>query len=64
MLTSPQHNMVCGPLDSRHDVILRIQKTHADNIASGDKNHEFRKYKLDADVNKVWLFIDEKKEIQ
>lgn len=56
--------MVCGPIDSPHDVILRILDVHASNIVAGDKNHEFRRYRLEEDISRIWLYVDEEKTIQ
>ncbi|KAI1786140.1 hypothetical protein LXA43DRAFT_898499 [Ganoderma leucocontextum] len=56
--------MLCGDDESPKDVILRILKKHMPHIISGHKNHEYRSYRLDERVTRVWLFVDEDKEIR
>lgn len=51
--------MTCSELESPADVILRIDSTHADNIALGIKNHEYRMYQLDDQVKRIWLFVNQ-----
>ncbi|KAI1782007.1 hypothetical protein LXA43DRAFT_1104935 [Ganoderma leucocontextum] len=56
--------MLCGDDESPTDVILRILKKHMPHIISGHKNHEYRNYRLDDKVTRVWLYVDEDTEIQ
>ena len=56
--------MNCGADDSCADVILRITKANMDLIVRGKKNHEYRKYELEADVQTIWLYVDETEAIQ
>ncbi|KAI1781843.1 hypothetical protein LXA43DRAFT_1105218 [Ganoderma leucocontextum] len=59
-----EHNMLCGNDESPTNAILRILKKHMPHIISGHKNHEYRTYRLDEQVTRVWLYVDEDKEIQ
>lgn len=56
--------MSCGDRDDPTQVVLRIRTTHADDIASGIKNHEYRMYRLDDRVRHIWLFEDEQQAIR
>lgn len=38
------------------DVLLSIKPEHLANIASQDKNHEYRKYRLKDGVSRLWLY--------
>jgi hypothetical protein len=38
------------------DVLLSIKPVHLANIASGQKNHEYRKYRLRDGVTRLWLY--------
>ncbi|KAI1782315.1 hypothetical protein LXA43DRAFT_906105 [Ganoderma leucocontextum] len=51
--------MVCSERDDPTHVVLRIRTAHANDIASGTKNHEYREYELDKQVKFIWLFEDE-----
>ncbi len=38
------------------DVLLAIKANHLANIASKQKNHEYRKYRLRDGVERLWLY--------
>ncbi|KAF5710898.1 hypothetical protein FMUND_9249 [Fusarium mundagurra] len=38
------------------DVLLAIKPEHLANIASQEKNHEYRKYRLKDGVSRLWLY--------
>jgi len=38
------------------DVLLAIKPVHLANIASQQKNHEYRKYRLRDEVTRLWLY--------
>ncbi|KAI9150399.1 hypothetical protein HJFPF1_10165 [Paramyrothecium foliicola] len=38
------------------DVLIAIQPVHLANIVSGQKNHEYRKYRLRDGVVRLWLY--------
>lgn len=38
------------------DVLLAIQPVHLANIASRQKNHEYRKYRLRDGVERLWFY--------
>ena len=56
--------MVLGDQDSPADVILRIREKHMPSIIDGEKNHEYREYRLDDEVVRIWLYVNEKKAVQ
>jgi hypothetical protein len=39
------------------DIFMSIQPIHINNIASGLKNHEFRRYLLPASVRYIWFYV-------
>lgn len=44
---------------SREDIIISIYTTSMNQIVSGVKNHEFRKYSLDPNVKRIWFYETE-----
>ena len=39
------------------DVVLPMNQPYMNQIVSGDKSHEFRKYKLSPQIKRVWFYI-------
>lgn len=46
----------CEPFYGRADVVMSVRPEHMANIASGEKNHEYRKYSLPMTVKRVWFY--------
>ena len=42
---------------SSTDVVLPMNQPYMDQLVSGDKTHEFRKYKLSNEIERVWFYI-------
>ena len=40
----------------KSDIIISIHPPHVANIVSGKKNHEFRKYLLPREVQRLWIY--------
>ncbi len=45
-----------GPQTDRSDIIISVHPEHIRYIASGDKDHEFRNYKIPHTVGRFWLY--------
>jgi hypothetical protein len=43
-------------MNPRTDVILAIRPEFMATIISGEKNHDFRKYKLPDNIHRIWFF--------
>jgi len=43
-------------LEAQRDVLMSIKPEHINNIATAKKNHEYRKYKLPASVERIWFY--------
>ena len=39
------------------DVVLPMNQPYMDQLVSGDKTHEFRKYKLSNEIKRIWFYI-------
>ena len=47
---------VAAPDRVLSDVLLSIKPVHLANIVSRQKNHEYRKYRLQDGVSRLWLY--------
>jgi predicted transcriptional regulator len=45
-----------GPQTDRSDIFISIHPEHVENIVSGAKNHEFRKYRISNVVTRMWIY--------
>jgi len=39
------------------DIVLAIREEHMNNIAKGIKNHEYRKYLINKDIQRMWFYV-------
>lgn len=46
-----------GPQTDRSDIIVSVHPEHAEQIAEGTKNHEFRNYRIPQTVGRIWIYI-------
>ncbi|KAL2755550.1 hypothetical protein ACRALDRAFT_1064382 [Sodiomyces alcalophilus JCM 7366] len=46
-----------GPQTDRSDIFISIRPEHVDQIVSGEKNHEFRHYRIPAVVSRMWIYV-------
>lgn len=46
-----------GPQTDRSDVILSVHPGPAEDMVKGMKNHEFRNYKIPAQVARIWIYV-------
>ncbi|OHE94258.1 hypothetical protein CORC01_10418 [Colletotrichum orchidophilum] len=46
-----------GRQGDRTDIFISIHPEHMEAIVAGDKNHEFRNYKIPHTVTRMWLYI-------
>jgi hypothetical protein len=53
--TQPETNNG-GVEDERADVILAMQEPYMQQIISGEKTYEFRKYRLNKSVKRIWFY--------
>ena len=45
------------PTTASTDVVLPMNQPYMNQIVSGDKTHEFRRYKLSPQIKRVWFYI-------
>ena len=45
-----------GPQTLRSDIMVSLHPEHLSKIVDGTKNHEFRVWKIPAEVSRVWLY--------
>ncbi|KAG9257377.1 uncharacterized protein F5Z01DRAFT_384352 [Emericellopsis atlantica] len=50
------HQQILLNMATKHDIFMSIKPAHMENIASGLKNHEYRKYKLPDEVRRIWFY--------
>lgn len=48
--------MADGKTNVKTDILMSIKPEHMANIATGVKNHEYRKYLLRASVRRIWFY--------
>ncbi|KAK5662040.1 hypothetical protein OQA88_10153 [Cercophora sp. LCS_1] len=46
-----------GPITDRSDILISVDPETADLIFTGQKDHEFRNYKLPPQATRCWIFI-------
>lgn len=46
------------PKSSRTDVILPMTNDYMQQIVRGEKNHEFRRYRLAPSVQRIWFYLN------
>ena len=46
-----------NPTSEKTDIIISIKIPHMDNIVSRVKNHEFRKYNISSNIERMWYVI-------
>ena len=46
-----------SPSSVKTDIVISIKKEHMDNIVSRVKNHEFRKYNISSNIERMW-YVD------
>ncbi|PIG89843.1 hypothetical protein AARAC_005885 [Aspergillus arachidicola] len=44
------------PRTGRNDIFMSIKPEHMHNIATGAKNHEYRRYLLPSSVRRIWFY--------
>lgn len=53
---STQQLEAMAPRSAGSDIFISIYPTHAENIISRKKNHEFRSYTFPATVSRIWIY--------
>jgi hypothetical protein len=46
-----------NPPSVKTDIVISIKKEHMENIVSRVKNHEFRKYNISSNIERMW-YVD------